>query len=83
MPHKEENVVSLYTFVGFVLIKCTCYLAPSDKRICKPSYLYTVQPAVYLYRMIYLSTAIGLTPGGSVTVHTINTQNDTITEQHK
>jgi len=24
-------------------------------------------------REIYLSTAIGLTPGGSVTVHTINT----------
>ena len=33
--------------------------------------------------MIYLSTAIGLTPDGSVTVHTINTQNNTIiTEQH-
>ena len=30
-----------------------------------------------LYDMIYLSTAIGLTPGGSGTVHTINTQDNT------
>ena len=29
--------------------------------------------ALVSYDMIYLSTAIGLTPGGSVTVHTINT----------
>ena len=38
---------------------------------------------IYIYIYIYLSTAIGLTPGGSVTVHTINTYNNTIiTEQH-
>jgi len=37
-----------------------------------------------LYDMIYLLTAIGLSPGGSTHLHTNNTQNNTkTTEQHK
>jgi len=31
-----------------------------------------------IYDMIYLSPAIGLTPGGSAHLHTHSTQNDTI-----
>jgi len=33
--------------------------------------------------MIYLLTAIGLSPGGSTQLHTNNTYNNTKTEQHK
>jgi hypothetical protein len=32
-----------------------------------------VNPVIKLLILIYLSTAIGFTPGGSGTVHTINT----------
>jgi hypothetical protein len=36
------------------------------------------QDVWYTWYMIYLSTAIGLTPDGSTHLHTNNTQNDTI-----
>ena len=55
--------------------------APEDGRICLPKHVGLI------YDMIYLSTAIGLTPGGSSTVHiytqTVHRTTQITTEQNK
>ena len=61
-----------------------CLQPSSGKLLVQIRYKYFAKRMGSHKDKIYLSTAIGLTPGGSVTVHTINTYNNSIiTEQHK